>query len=60
MASGSIDVDKPGKYPIVLSDALLGKPSKEVYTGIRCTSSPSFEHPNLADSIRQSQAGSLF
>jgi len=36
MASGSIDVDKPGKYPIVLSDALSGKTSKEVYTGIRC------------------------
>ena len=38
MAAGSIDVDKPGKYPIVLSDALLGKTSKEVYTGIRCRS----------------------
>jgi hypothetical protein len=37
MATGSIDVDKPGKYPIVLSDALLGKMSKEVFTGIRCT-----------------------
>jgi hypothetical protein len=37
MASASIDVDKPGKYRIVLSDALLGKTPKEVYTGIRCT-----------------------
>lgn len=32
----AIDIDKPGKYPIVLSDALLGKTSKEVYTGVRC------------------------
>jgi RNA polymerase II transcription elongation factor len=31
------DIDKPGKYPIVLSDALLGKATKEVYTGVRCT-----------------------
>jgi hypothetical protein len=36
LTAGSIDVDKPGKYPIVLSDALLGKSSKEVFTGIRC------------------------
>jgi hypothetical protein len=37
VAAGSVDIDKPGKYPIVLSDALLGKASKEVYTGVRCT-----------------------
>jgi hypothetical protein len=36
MAFSGIDIDKPGKYPIVLSDALLGKTDKEVYTGIRC------------------------
>jgi hypothetical protein len=37
VTSGSVDVDRPGKYPIVLSDALLlGKPTKELYTGIRC------------------------
>jgi len=35
-AQGIIDPTKPGKYPIVLSDALLGKPSKESYTGVRC------------------------
>jgi hypothetical protein len=34
----SIDIDAPGKYPIVLSDALLGKPSQESFTSIRCTS----------------------
>jgi len=47
MASGSIDVDKPGKYPIVLSDALLGKTSKEVYTGVRCNFSAWRERTEL-------------
>jgi hypothetical protein len=36
MAFAGIDIDKLGQYPIVLSDALLGKTTKEVYTGIRC------------------------
>jgi len=40
VAAGSIDIDKPGKYPVVLSDALLGKTSKEVYTGIRYNHKP--------------------
>lgn len=38
MAAASIDVDQPAKYPIVLSDALLGKASKDLYTSIRCQS----------------------
>ena len=36
-----IDPTKPGKYPVILSDALLGKPSKEAYTGVRCEFLPS-------------------
>jgi hypothetical protein len=40
MATGSVDLYQPGKYPIVLSDALLGKTSKEVYTGLRCIQAP--------------------
>lgn len=40
MAAGSIDVFQPGKYPIVLSDALLGKTTKEVYTGLRYNYKP--------------------
>jgi hypothetical protein len=36
MAGGSVDISVPGKYPIVLSDALLGKGSKESFTSIRC------------------------
>jgi hypothetical protein len=41
MAGSFIDIDTPGKYPVVLSDALLGKTSKETYTAVRCPSSPS-------------------
>ena len=36
MAGGSVDISVPGKYPIVLSDALLGKGSKESFTSVRC------------------------
>ncbi|KAH6646910.1 hypothetical protein BKA67DRAFT_580878 [Truncatella angustata] len=35
-AAGIVDPTKAGKYPVVLSDALLGKRSSEVYTGVRC------------------------
>lgn len=31
-----IDPEKEAKYPIVLSDALMGRGTKEVITGIRC------------------------
>lgn len=39
-ATGLIDPTRPGRYPVILSDALLGKPSKEAYTGIRCRLPP--------------------
>jgi hypothetical protein len=35
-APGIVDPTKAGKYPVILSDALLGKASKETYTGVRC------------------------
>jgi hypothetical protein len=38
LVSGHVDLEKPGKYPIVLSDALMGKGTKEVFTNIRCKS----------------------
>lgn len=44
LAEGVIDPTKVGKYRVVLSDALLGKESKEVYTGIRCKYFDSMEH----------------
>ncbi len=34
--SGINDPDKPSIYPIVLSDALLGRGTKEAVTAIRC------------------------
>lgn len=39
--SAIIDPTKAGKYPVVLSDALLGGPGKNVFTDMRCTFYPS-------------------
>lgn len=50
MTAASIDIDQSGKYPIVLSDALLGKASKDIYTGIRCKLCCLYS-TNQADSI---------
>lgn len=33
---GVVDPTKPAKYPVILSDALLGKSPKEILTAIRC------------------------
>lgn len=33
---GVLDPTKPREYPIVLSDALLGKTSHETFTGVKC------------------------
>ncbi|KAK6086557.1 ell-associated factor [Seiridium cupressi] len=38
--AGLIDPTKTGKYPVVLSDALLGKKPSEVYTGVRYNHRP--------------------
>ncbi|PQE04912.1 ELL-associated factor protein [Rutstroemia sp. NJR-2017a BBW] len=40
MAAAAIDFEKPGKYPIVLSDALLGKSTNSTYTGVRYNHKP--------------------
>ncbi|KAI0169746.1 RNA polymerase II transcription elongation factor-domain-containing protein [Hypoxylon sp. FL1284] len=39
--TGIVDPTKAGKYPVVLSDALLGKDPKEIYTGVRYNHKPS-------------------
>ncbi|KAK3941947.1 RNA polymerase II transcription elongation factor-domain-containing protein [Diplogelasinospora grovesii] len=39
-SSRAIDPTKQARYPVILSDALLGKPSKETYTGIRYNHKP--------------------
>lgn len=42
-AAGLIDPTKQSNYPVILGDALLGKPSNEIFTGIRCTKQPRAE-----------------
>jgi len=39
-APGILDPTKPGQYPVVLSDELLGKASKGTYSGIRYNHRP--------------------
>lgn len=36
LAPGMVDPTKAGKYPVILSDELLGKPSHDTYTGVQC------------------------
>ncbi|KAI5924449.1 RNA polymerase II transcription elongation factor-domain-containing protein [Camillea tinctor] len=51
LAAGIVDPTKAGKYPVVLSDALLGKDPKEIFTGIR------YNHkPTLSSSTAPHQA----
>ncbi|KAI1654654.1 RNA polymerase II transcription elongation factor-domain-containing protein [Daldinia decipiens] len=51
LAAGIVDPTKAGKYPVVLSDALLGKDPKEVFTGVR------YNHkPSLSSSTAPAQA----
>jgi hypothetical protein len=40
VAAGLIDPNIQAKYPVILSDALLGKDTKEVYTSIRYNHKP--------------------
>ncbi|TGO60186.1 hypothetical protein BOTNAR_0149g00090 [Botryotinia narcissicola] len=51
----AIDWDKPGKYPVVLSDALLGKSTNNTYTGIRCTSDNHKPDPSIGAPANSAQ-----
>ncbi|KAK0729723.1 RNA polymerase II transcription elongation factor-domain-containing protein [Lasiosphaeris hirsuta] len=51
-APGTIDPTKPAKYPIILSDALLGKSSKETYTGIRYNHRPTLSSDTAPGTAR--------
>ncbi|GAB1312121.1 hypothetical protein MFIFM68171_02331 [Madurella fahalii] len=51
-AAGLIDPTKPGRYPVILSDALLGKPSKEAYTGIRYNHRPTLSSDTAPGTAR--------
>ncbi|KAI1352611.1 RNA polymerase II transcription elongation factor-domain-containing protein [Xylaria sp. FL0043] len=58
LATGIIDPTKVGKYRVVLSDALLGKDPKEVYTGIRYNHKPSLSSSTAPHQARIKPAGS--
>ncbi|KAK0628177.1 RNA polymerase II transcription elongation factor-domain-containing protein [Bombardia bombarda] len=55
-ASGMIDPTKAGKYPIILSDALLGKPSKETYTAVRYNHKPALSSDSAPSAARLKQS----
>ncbi|KAK3695478.1 RNA polymerase II transcription elongation factor-domain-containing protein [Podospora appendiculata] len=55
-ASGAIDPTKAGKYPVILSDALLGKPSKETYTGVRYNHRPALSSDAAPATARLKQS----
>ncbi|ORY67303.1 RNA polymerase II transcription elongation factor-domain-containing protein, partial [Pseudomassariella vexata] len=57
--AGMIDPTKYGKYPVILSDALLGKKSKEVYTGVRYNHKPD-PTPSLAKLKPTSKSSSTY
>ncbi|KAK0723893.1 RNA polymerase II transcription elongation factor-domain-containing protein [Apiosordaria backusii] len=57
----AIDPTKVGKYPVILSPELLGKPSKETYTGIRYNHRPTLSSdtaPNTAHLKKSAKDGS--
>ncbi|KAH6724578.1 putative neurogenic locus notch like protein 2 [Leptodontidium sp. MPI-SDFR-AT-0119] len=58
--AGSIEIDQPGKYPIVLSDALMGRAArtKETYTGIRYNHKPDPSSDSSRNSLHLRPSGS--
>ncbi|KAI0007025.1 RNA polymerase II transcription elongation factor-domain-containing protein [Xylariaceae sp. FL0662B] len=52
IAAGIVDPTKAGKYPVVLSDALLGKDPKEVFTGVRYNHKPALSSPTAPAQAR--------
>ncbi|KAI1392269.1 RNA polymerase II transcription elongation factor-domain-containing protein [Hypoxylon trugodes] len=56
LAAGIVDPTKAGKYPVVLSDALLGKDPKDIFTGVRYNHKPSLSNPTAPAQARIKQA----
>ncbi|KAJ8126649.1 hypothetical protein O1611_g6989 [Lasiodiplodia mahajangana] len=52
LAAGIVDPTKAGKYRVVLSDALMGKDPKELYTGIRYNHKPTLSSPTAPHQAR--------
>ncbi|KAL2180810.1 RNA polymerase II transcription elongation factor-domain-containing protein [Thermothelomyces heterothallicus CBS 202.75] len=50
-AQGVLDPTKPGQYPVILSDALLGKPSKDAYVGIRYNHRPALSSDSAPNAL---------
>jgi len=60
-AQGSLDPTKDGQYPVILSDALLGKPSKDTYTGVKYNHRPTLSSdaaPNALHLKKSAKDGS--
>ncbi|CAF3464254.1 hypothetical protein SNK03_004947 [Fusarium graminearum] len=51
-ASGLIDPTKTGNYPVILGDALLGKTSNEIFTGIQYNHKPTLSSNQAPNSAR--------
>lgn len=51
-ASGLIDPTKTGNYPVILGDALLGKASDGIFTGIRYNHKPTLSSPSAPNLAR--------
>jgi len=51
-APAPVDPTKPGKYPVILSDELLGKTSKESFTGIRYNHRPALSSETAPSTAR--------
>ncbi|KAG8671513.1 hypothetical protein FPOAC2_04855 [Fusarium poae] len=51
-ASGLIDPTKMGNYPVILGDALLGKTSNEIFTGIQYNHKPTLSSDQAPNSAR--------
>ncbi|KAI0020046.1 RNA polymerase II transcription elongation factor-domain-containing protein [Xylariomycetidae sp. FL0641] len=52
LAAELVDPTKAGKYPVILSDALLGKDPKELFTGIRYNHKPSLSSSSAPHQAR--------
>ncbi|KAM5346858.1 hypothetical protein ACJ41O_009863 [Fusarium nematophilum] len=50
--AGLIDPTKTGNYPVILGDALLGKTSNEIFTGIQYNHKPTLSSIAAPDSAR--------
>ncbi|TGJ88119.1 hypothetical protein E0Z10_g701 [Xylaria hypoxylon] len=58
LATGIVDPTKVGKYRVVLSDALLGKDPRELYTGVRHNHKPTLSSSTAPHQARIKPTGS--